>query len=211
MEQNEPKVRFPNWTAQDRQYSLSARLYNGAVSFSVFPRDRNAGRDPLARLALDKDGVALDRLIGMIDEIGKAPLGQKIPMTRTKYDPQSKTRSNQWVITLAKDNDMCYSITVTDAEKNATFTLPITVPQSILTGNEPPSKSELSARGMRLFKKWLLRAEEYAPMTVEKPNFGGARGPRPAGGGGGYQSQNRIPQQVNVAPSVAADEENLPF
>ena len=64
---------------------------------------------------------------------------------------------------------------------------------------------------MRLFKKWLMRAEEYAPMTVEKPNFGGGNrggGPRP---GGGYQPQNRIPQQVNVAPSVAADEENLPF
>ena len=211
MDNEENKLRFPNWSASDRQNTLTARLYNGSVGFTVFPRDRNAGREPLLRISFDRDGVALDSLLSMIDAIGKAPLGQKVSMSRTKYNPQTKTRSNMWVLTLGKDSDMCYSITITDAEKNVTFTFPIMLSQSILVGAEPPSKSELSSHAMKMFKKWLLRAEEYTPMTVEKPNFGGNRGGAPRPTGSGYQPQNRIPANPAVAPSVAADSDDLPF
>lgn len=202
--------KFPNWSASDRQNTLTGRLYNGMLGFTVFPRDRNAGREPLLRISFDKDGVGIEGLLELIDKIGKAPLGQKMQMSRTQFDPQTKTRNTQWVLALEKDNDMCYFITITDVAKNATYRFPITTSQSILVGAEPPTKSDLSSRGMRLFKKWLLRAEQDAPFTIDPDaQFGGKGGSRPAGGG--YGGAPRTPTAAAVAPSVSSDAEDVPF
>ena len=34
---------FRNYTLSDKQHTLNARLFNGAIGFSVFPRDRIPG------------------------------------------------------------------------------------------------------------------------------------------------------------------------
>lgn len=204
--------KFPNWQAQDRTNSMSARLFNGSVGFSVFPRDRNAGREPVLRISFDKDGVALQSLIDMIDAIGKAPLGQKMQMSRTQYDPQTKTRKTLWVLALEKDSEMCYHITITEVATNKMCKMPITVSQSVLVGSEQPSKSELSARGMKLFKKWLVRAEQFAPLTIDPTRQFGGGGQRPgAQRPSGYQAQGHVPQSPAVAPSVSGDPEDIPF
>lgn len=208
--------KYPTWSISDRQNKLTASLFNGGVSFAVYPRDRNAGRDAIVRISLDKDGGGLVGLLDIIDQIGKAPLGQKVPMSRTQFDPATKTRKNLWVITIGKDNDMVYSITLTDCTTQKTVSMPIIASQSITIGNDPPSKSSLSALGMKLFKRWLIRAENNAPLTVDPDrqfgNRGGNGGGRSGGQSGGYAGggQPHIPSAPAVSPSMDADE-TMPF
>ena len=90
---------------------------------------------------------------------------------------------------------MCYWITLTDCEKNASFKFPISISQSFTYGNDAANKAQRSATGMRSLLRWLKNAYHYAPLTAEKAGPRGTGGPRPAAptsapaapaAGGGY-------------------------
>lgn len=207
-------AKYPSWSISDRQYKLTAQMFNGILGFSVYPRDRNAGRDAIIRINFDKDGAGMTGFLDVIDQIAKAPLGQKIPFSRTQFDMATKTRKTMWVITLSKDNDMNYSITLTDCATQKTVTMPITASQSFTIGNEPPSKATLSAMGMRIFKRWLTRADSDVAFTVDpERQFGGGNGNgggnRPQNGGG-YSQQPRTPSAPAISPTMEPDE-SMPF
>lgn len=190
---------FRNYTISDKQNTLNVRLFNGAISFSVFPRERLPGANkPLLSANLDQGGQGYAGLMQMIETVTKGPLGTKVPMSRTEFSPQTKTRSIAWTISLEKDSDMCYWITLTDAKTNASFRFPFKASSSFTIGNEPPSKADLSSLGLKMFTMWLKQAQKYAPMTANKPQ------PR----GGGY---NRGGAPAAPASAPAADPDDLPF
>ncbi len=195
---------FRSWSVSDRQNTLQAQLWNGTIGFAVFPRDRSQGGRPLLKINLDQNDVGYIGLMSIIEKLKGSPLSTKIPMSRTEFNPQTKTRSNAWVITFEKDPDMIYKITLTDCKTNTTFTFPITVSQSIVIGSDPVDKAKQSALGLAVFKNWLERAHDYAPMTAERGQFGGNRGQ-----GGGRPGPT--PAAAAVAPSVENDPEDLPF
>ena len=171
---------FKNWSVSDKTNTLNVRLFRGVIGFSVFPKERVPGNNqPLASCNLDEKGEGYEALLDVIEQILKAPLGTKIPMSRTKFNPQTRQRTTTWVISFEKDQDMCYWITLTDCEKNASFRFPITISQAFTYGNDPISKAQRSATGMRAFVRWLKKADQYAPMTAEKAGPRGAGGPRP--------------------------------
>lgn len=172
---------FKNWSVSDKTNTLNVRLFRGIIGFSVFPKDRVPGQNqPLATCNLDEKGEGVESLLDVIDQVIKSPLGTKIPLSRTKYDPQSRTRNNIWVITFEKDQDMCYWITLTDCTKNASFRFPISISQNFTYGNDPISKAQRSATGMKVLKRWLNTAIQYAPATAEKAGPRGVGGPRPS-------------------------------
>ena len=35
-------LEFPNWSTKTKEHSLTARIYNGAISFTVWPKERGA-------------------------------------------------------------------------------------------------------------------------------------------------------------------------
>ena len=187
---------FKNWSVSDKTNTLNVRLFRGVIGFSVFPKQRVPGNNqPLCSCNLDERGEGYEALLDVIDQVLKAPLGTKIPMSRTKFEPQTRQRTTAWVISFEKDQDMCYWITLTDCEKNASFKFPISISQSFTYGNDAANKAQRSATGMRSLLRWLKNAYHYAPLTAEKAGPRGAGGPRPAAStpapaapaaGGGY-------------------------
>lgn len=194
---------FENFSVSDKTNTLNAQLWNGAIGFTVFSKDRSGGGGPLLRINLDRKGHGYVKIMEVISELEKSPLGKKIPISKTEWDPQTRQRKNVWVISLEKDAEMVYKITLTDCRTNASFTFPITSSQSIISGSEPPNKAILSATGMNMFKAWLQQAHMYAPLTANKPQFNKGGGQRPAGG--------PTPSSAAVAPQVASDPDNAPF
>ena len=199
-------LEFPNWSTKTKEHTLNARIYNGAISFTVWPNDRSqGGGKPLASISWDKGGQGFVGFQKVYSDLVKSPLGTKIPMSRTKYNPQTRQVSNIWMMTFEKDQEMCYWVTLTDCEKGGTpYRFPIMAPKSILIGSEPPTKSGQSDMGMQIFVNWLKKADHYAPTTANKPTFGkgGGQGPRPGA----------TPAAAAVSPSVASDpESNMPF
>lgn len=175
-------IQFQTWKQNDKTNTLNARLFNGAVSFTVFPRERQPGAPskPLIKINFDQAGVGIQNFFKIADAVKKGTLGTKMPLARTQYDMQTRTRKNVWVITLEKDQEMCYRLTLTDCVTNASFSFIISNSASFQTGNEPVSKAELSAQGLENLLDWMRLAKMYAPMTSEpfKP------GQRPGAGGG---------------------------
>jgi len=191
---------FRNYTLSDKQNTLNVRLFNGAISFSVFPRERLPGANkPLLSASLDQGGQGYIGLTNAIEMVSKGPLGTKVPMSKTEFNPQTKTRSIAWTISLEKDSDMCYWITLTDARTNASFRFAFKASSSFTVGNEPPSKADISSLGLKMFSMWLRQAQKYAPMTANKPQ------PK---GQGGYG------RGAQVAPAVVSGgdpDETMPF
>lgn len=192
---------FRNYTLNDKQHTLNARLFNGAIGFSVFPRERLPGANkPLLSIQLDQAGQGYLGLLKLIDMVTKGPLGTKVPMSKTDFNRQTNTRSTAWTISLEKDSDMCYWITLTDAKTNASFRFAFKASSSFTIGNEPPSKADMSSLGLNMFGSWLKQAQKYAPMTANKPM---------AKGQGGFQRGGGAPAAVPAAGS--GDPDDLPF
>lgn len=197
-------LNFRSWKQNDKANSLNARLYNGAVAFTVFPKEKapGASNKPLLSVKFDQDGIGIQNFFKIADMVKKGTIGTKVPMTRTQWDMATKTRKTIWVLTLEKDQEMCYRITLTDCATNATFSFPITNSASFQYGNEPVNKAELSAMGLENLLDWMRLAKMYAPQTIIPPDQ--LRGGRPSGGG--YQAP------VAAAPAAAApSDETMPF
>lgn len=192
---------FDNFTLSDKQNTLNVRLFDGAIRFAVFPKERVPGNNkPLLSISFDRKGQAYAGLMKVIDMATKGPLGTKVPMTRTEYNIQTRQRTPQWTITIEKDSDMCYWITLTVVKTNASFRFPIMASQSYTIGNEPASKAEYSALGLNMLVAWLKLAQRYAPLTAEKP---GARGQGRSGFSGAPKAGQPAAQSV--------DPEDIPF
>lgn len=192
---------FKNWSTSDKANTLNVRLFKGIIGFSVFPKERVPGNNqPLASCNLDEKGEGYEALIDVIEQVLKSPLGTKIPMSRTKFNPQTRQRTTSWVISFEKDQDMCYWITLTDCEKNASFRFPITISQTFTYGSDPLTKAQRSATGMKMLLHWLKKADQYAPLTAEKA------GPRGVGG-----QRSPMPSQVSAPAVSSGDPDDIPF
>lgn len=197
---------FENFSLNDKQNTLNVRLYNGAIGFSVFPRERVPGAPskPLLGIQLDRKGQAYAGLMRIIDTVSKGPLGTKVPMTKTEFNPQTRSRNPVWTISFEKDSDMVYWISLTDIKTNASFRFQISASQSYTVGNEPPSKADLSSLALSMLVEWLKKANMYAPMTANKP---GPRGP----GGGQRPAYGAPAAPVAAMPAAGGDDETMPF
>lgn len=203
-------LEFPQWSAKTKEHTLTGRIFNGAISFTVWPKERGAsGGKPLASVTFDKGGQGYLSIMKLIAEISKAPLGTKMPMSKTNYNFQTKQVSNVWVLTMEKDSEMCWWITISDCEKGGgtPYRFPIMAPRTILIGSEPPSKAGQSDMGIHMFKNWLTEANHYAPTTANKQQFG------KGGQGGGYQrpAGGPSPASATLSAAVASDTEDVPF
>jgi len=198
---------FDNFSMSDKQNTLNVRLFNGAIGFSVFPKERIPGANkPLLGIQLDRKGQAFAGLMRIIDTVTKGSLGTKVPMTHTEFNPQTRTRSPVWTISLEKDSDMVYWIALTNIKTNASFRFQIMASQAYTIGNEPPSKADLSSLGLSMLVTWLKQAQQYAPLTANKP---GPRGPGGMPQRGGYGAPAApVPA---AAPAAGGDDENMPF
>lgn len=180
-----PELNFKNYTLNSKEFSLQGRIFNGAIRFSVFPRQRVPGNNkPVLSINFDASNQAYVMLMSNIDQVRKSTTALKLPLVRNQFNPQTKTRSLEWVFTVEKDAELCYKITITDARTNVSHSFNVTASSNFSNGTDAaPDKMKQSTIGLEMFIQWLKLAFEYAPLTADKGvpgQRGGGGAPRPA-------------------------------
>ena len=191
-------MKVTDWRQEDRQSGkvLSFSIWNAKVRIQVY--DRNNMKDKIINKGLsDAELVLVEKNIAKV--VSSAP-EQKFSIQFQTYDRNSKQFRIEAVLTFEKDSKQIYKITISDAQKNASFTFSLKASATVTTGSEPLSDAMLSALKLETLKDWLTGSKIWAPFTFVPPpaNGGGNRGGGYGGGnrgGGGYSNPTSAPME----------------
>lgn len=194
----------PGFSIQSKENSLRCTVNRGVINMAVFRRDQRGA--PAVRITFDQSHAAYVQLLDAIGEVIKAPLNSKQSCGRHRFDPTTKRFIDLWNITIEKDSEMVYKITLTDIEHGgASATFVFRAIGGVFGGADPSNKSKDSLLGIKTFVNWLKMADSMRSLSYEKFDPNNRRGGSNSGNGGS------APAAAAVAPAVASDPDDLPF
>lgn len=194
----------PGFSIQSKENSLRCTVNRGVINMAVFRRDQRGA--PAVRITFDQSHAAYVQLLDAIGEVIKAPLNSKQSCGRHRFDPTTKRFIDLWNITIEKDSEMVYKITLTDIEHGgASATFVFRAIGGVFGGADPSNKSKDSLLGIKTFVNWLKMADSMRSLSYEKFDPNNRRGGGNSGNGGS------APVAAAVAPAVASDPDDLPF
>ena len=193
-------IKFGPINGVNRDQSLNFKVFNGRLGISIF-EGKGSGRPKFSKSFNVNQKVLL---MNVLEQIQAASPDTKRSMTFTKWDPNTKQSSIDYVITVGKDGSLCYYIELSwrDNSGDNAAKFPLRGLRGVSLGSDAPKDADRSANelsSLLYYLKYQVPTMEVISNTKWDPNNRGGNNNRGNSGGynGGQQRQAPPPPTDN--------------